>query len=54
MSADTKTEFVCKHCGHYAWFEGVCVNADSQYCADWPPYTLTKCPQFAEKVEDQK
>lgn len=25
----------CKNCKHYASFEGVCCNADSEHCADY-------------------
>ena len=35
----------CITCKWYEKFEGVCVNSQSRYCADFPPH-LTDCEWF--------
>lgn len=34
---DGGAEPKCKSCDWYDEWFGVCCNADSAYCADWPP-----------------
>lgn len=40
----------CENCDYYAEPKGVCCNADSEYCADWPPEPEEYfCDEWKEK-----
>lgn len=50
MTEPKKEVCWCRDCKHYIEFEGVCVNADSDWCADFPS-EYSSCEHCEKKEE---